>query len=201
MKNILRNINGTVLLWLLVCLFLSPSALAGVRLPNVFSSHMVLQQQKPVIIWGWAEPNETVTIKLADKTQQVQANSKGEWKAELPALSAGGPYTLTVSGSSTVTCDDVLVGEVWLCSGQSNMEMGIGMANNGAQEIAAANDPNLRLLKVNRPLVARTARRHRWHLESLYPGNRCPRRLEWLFARLVIISAVNCGGSWECPSV
>ena len=125
-------------------------AQAEVRLPNVFSSHMVLQQQKPIVVWGWAQPGETVTVQIANETRQVQANDRGEWKAELPTLPAGGPYTLTASGSSTVTCEDVLVGEVWLCSGQSNMELGIGMANNGPQEIAAANDPELRLLKVTK---------------------------------------------------
>ncbi len=123
-------------------------AQADVRLPKVFSSHMVLQQQKPIVVWGWANPNETVTVQLATATEKVQANERGEWKATLPAMTAGGPYTLTVSGSSTVTFEDVLIGEVWLCSGQSNMEMGIGQAQNGKQEIANANYPKIRLLKV-----------------------------------------------------
>ena len=115
-----------------------PSARAEVRLPKVFSSHMVLQQEKPLVIWGWAQPNETVTVQLSSESQQVQANERGEWKATLPAMKAGGPYTLTVSGSSTVQFEDVMVGEVWLCSGQSNMEMGIGMVQNAKEEIAAA---------------------------------------------------------------
>ena len=120
------------------------------RLPKVFSSHMVLQQEKPLVIWGWAEPNETVTIELAGTRQQAQANERGEWKATLPAMKAGGPYILTVSGSSTIRFEDVMVGEVWLCSGQSNMEMGIGMVNNAKEEIAAANYPGIRLLMVQR---------------------------------------------------
>ena len=103
------------------------TARAEVRLPKVFASHMVMQQEKPLVVWGWAEPNEKVTVELAAGSQQVQANERGEWKAVLPAMKAGGPYTLTVSGSSTVRFEDVMVGEVWLCSGQSNMEMGIGM--------------------------------------------------------------------------
>ena len=114
------------------------NARAEVRLPKVFSDHMVLQQQKPIVVWGWAQPGETVTVQISTQRQKVQANQAGEWKAVLPSLAAGGPYTLTVSGSNTLRYEDVLVGEVWLCSGQSNMEMGIGAAQNGPQEIAAA---------------------------------------------------------------
>ena len=135
--------------------FVQP-ARADVRLPKVFSSHMVLQQGKPVVVWGWAKPDETVTVELATASQQVQANARGEWKAVLPAMKAGGPHTLTASGSSTVRFEDVMVGEVWLCSGQSNMEMGIGVCRDGKEEIAAANYPGIRLLKVTKswkPLV------------------------------------------------
>ena len=124
------------------------TARAEVRLPKVFASHMVLQQQKPLVIWGWAQPDETVTLEIAGIKAQAKANERGEWKAELPAMKAGGPFTLTASGSRTVRCEDVMVGEVWLCSGQSNMEMGIGAAQDGQREIAAANHPGLRLLMV-----------------------------------------------------
>ena len=111
---------------------------------------MVLQQEKPLVIWGWAQPNETVTVEIGTESRTAKANERGEWKVELPPMKAGGPYTLTVSGSSTVQFDDVMIGEVWLCSGQSNMEMGIGMARDGKQEIAAADYPAIRLLKVTR---------------------------------------------------
>ena len=106
-------------------------AMAEVRLPKVFASHMVLQQEKPIVVWGWAQPNETVTVTLEAATAQAQANDRGEWKTTLPAMKAAGPFTLKVTGSSSVQFDDVMVGEVWLCSGQSNMEMGIGAANDG----------------------------------------------------------------------
>ena len=125
------------------------SAQAEVRLPHVFGNHMVLQRDKPLTIWGWAAPNETLTVKLGTVTQTAQANARGEWKVILPAMPAGGPYTLTVAGSSTVKYDDVMIGEVWLCSGQSNMELGVGLANNAKEEIAAANHPAIRLLMVN----------------------------------------------------
>ncbi|MGH7969776.1 MAG: sialate O-acetylesterase, partial [Limisphaerales bacterium] len=115
---------------------------------------MVLQQDQPLTFWCWAEPNETIAVTIGSETQKVQANDRGEWKAVLPAMKAGGPFTVTVSGSSTVRFEDVLVGEVWLCSGQSNMEMGIGQARDGKQEIAEANYPNIRLFKVPKRVAA-----------------------------------------------
>lgn len=123
-------------------------ALAEVRMPKVFGSHMVLQQQVPLVFWGWAGPGEVVTVQVGEGKAEARANDKGEWKATLPAMKAGGPYTVTVKGSSTVQFEDVLVGEVWLASGQSNMEMGISMCNDAKEEIAAANYPNIRLLMV-----------------------------------------------------
>jgi len=136
--------------WLVAGAGLSPASRAEVRLPHVFGSHMVLQQEKPLIIWGWAQPHETVTVQLAGESRTAQANERGEWKLELPPMKAGGPFVLTASGSSTVRLEDVMVGEVWLCSGQSNMEMGIGMVRNANEEIAAADYPGIRLLKVTR---------------------------------------------------
>jgi sialate O-acetylesterase len=125
------------------------NARAEVRLPHVFSSHMVLQREKPLVIWGWANPGETVKVQLGAESQSTQANDRGEWKVTLPAMNAGGPYTLSVSGSSTVTLEDVLIGEVWLCAGQSNMEFGIGRLQNADEEIAKADHPQIRLLMVD----------------------------------------------------
>jgi sialate O-acetylesterase len=133
--------------WLVIIGIVCPvNARAEVRLPHIFGDHMVLQRDQPLIIWGWAAPGETVTVQLGTASQSAQANDQGEWKVVLPAMTAGGPYTLTVSGSSTVKCDDVMIGEVWLCSGQSNMEFGLG--HEGRGEIDAANHPGLRLLMV-----------------------------------------------------
>src|ERR1039457_3975881 len=140
----------TVVLGLVAEGGLTQVARAEVRLPKVFSSHMVLQQEKPLVVWGWAEPNEKVTVELATGSQQVQANERGEWKAVLPAMKAGGPNTVTVTGSNTVRFEDVMVGEVWLCSGQSNMEMGIGACLDAQKEIAAADYPGIRLLLVTK---------------------------------------------------
>jgi sialate O-acetylesterase len=123
-------------------------AFGEVRLPHVFGTHMVFQREKPLTIWGWATPGETVTVQLGAASQTARANDRGEWKVMLPAMQAGGPFALVVTGSSTVKCEDVMIGEVWLCSGQSNMEFGIGNGNNARAEIAAANHPGIRLLMV-----------------------------------------------------
>jgi sialate O-acetylesterase len=139
---------GYLVLYVAVAGLARPSAWADVRLPHVFSSHMVLQRERPITIWGWADRGENVTVQLAEASSQTQANDRGEWKLSLPAMAAQGPITLTVTGSNTIRLDDIMVGEVWLCSGQSNMEMGIGGVRNGKQEIAEANYPGLRLLMV-----------------------------------------------------
>jgi len=128
----------------------APPLQAEVRLPKIFGSHMVLQQEKPLVIWGWAQPNETVALQLGPESGQAQANDRGQWRAVLPAMKAGGPFTLAVRGSSTVELDDVMIGEVWLASGQSNMEMGIGAALNAREEIAAADYPGIRLMMVHK---------------------------------------------------
>jgi sialate O-acetylesterase len=121
---------------------------AEVRLPRIFSDHMVLQRGKPIQVWGWAAPGEKVSIQLGDDSVQATANDQGEWKAALPQRAAGGPLELIVKGANEVRFADVMIGEVWLCSGQSNMEMGMKMVDGGEAEIAAANDSKIRLLLV-----------------------------------------------------
>jgi sialate O-acetylesterase len=99
------------------------SAQADVRLPHVFGSHMVLQRGVKIPVWGWAAPGEMVSVRLGGgAAASALANAAGEWRAVLPPAPAGGPHTPTVAGRTTVTLEDVPVGEVWLCSGQSNME-------------------------------------------------------------------------------
>ncbi len=172
--------TGSIMLLLILGSISNPAAArAEISLPHVFGSHMVLQQEKPLTIWGWATPGETVTVQLDKATQTTKANDKGEWKVVLPAMKAGGPYTLTVSGSSTVTFDDVMIGEVWLCSGQSNMEFGIGNGNNAKEEIANANHPGIRLLMVDNHWDPLPQSDMKGDLESLHAGNGGRRRLEW----------------------
>ena len=102
---------------------------AAVRLPSVLSPGMVLQRESVVNIWGWATPGEKVTVKASwlDESVTVTTNTSGTWLTRIPTGRAGGPYTLTVKGDNTIVLSDVLVGEVWLCSGQSNMEFTIRM--------------------------------------------------------------------------
>lgn len=142
-----RSICCLILVTIIAAAWVPPLS-AEVRLPRVFGSHMVLQQEKPLVFWGWSEANETIMVTLGAETQQTKANERGEWKITLPARKTGGPLTLKVSGSSTVVFEDVLIGEVWLASGQSNMEMGIGSCRDAKDEIAAANHPDIRLFLV-----------------------------------------------------
>ncbi len=138
---------------LLAALWICQSAAAAVKLPALFCDHMVLQQQQPVKVWGWADPGEAVAVQIDSNRGQTKADAAGSWQVTLPPMTAGGPHTLTVSGTNTITLHDVLVGEVWLCSGQSNMEFGIKMTDNAEKEIAAAGHPNIRLFMVPRKIA------------------------------------------------
>jgi sialate O-acetylesterase len=120
----------------------------SLRLPAVFSDHLVLQRNCPIPVWGWAAPGSAVSVTLAGQTARATVDDAGRWMAVLPALPAGGPYELVVSGSDTLRLQDVLIGEVWVCSGQSNMEWPVSLANNAAEEIAAATCPQMRLFQV-----------------------------------------------------
>ena len=121
------------------------AARADVRLPAVIGDHMVLQQGMKIPIWGWAEPGEKVTVKVGGRSGGATAGNDGCWRVNLEPLKAGGPLKMTVAGKNTLTIDDILVGEVWVASGQSNMEMNVGSSANAAQEIAAAEYPKIRL--------------------------------------------------------
>ena len=136
-------------------LFLATTGLAEVKLPKVLSDHMVLQRDAPIHIWGWADPGEQVTVSLLSQKRTVAADSLGKWSVYLSPQAAGGPYNITIQAANTVTISDVLIGDVWFASGQSNMEMPLkGFPNsavlkNGAEEIANSNQPQIRLLRVN----------------------------------------------------
>lgn len=119
-------------------------------LSPVFTDNMVLQRDQEDAVWGWADPGAKVTVSLAGQTADAVAGADGKWKLLLPALPAGGPHTMTVSGPEQVTLENILIGDVWICSGQSNMEWGVGSSNNAGQEIAAATDGQIRLLTVSK---------------------------------------------------
>ena len=115
----------------------------------IFGEHMVLQRGKPNTMWGWTEPGQKVRVKIGAKQAVATADKDGKWVLKIKPPKAGGPYTLTIDGPQHVEWTDILVGDVWLCTGQSNMEMGIGRAFGGSEEIKAADKHrNLRLCVV-----------------------------------------------------
>ena len=121
-------------------------ALAEVKLPNIFSDHMVLQQGQKNKVWGTAAAGEAVTVSIDKQTLQAQADAQGEWHTFLEPLPVGGPYTLSVKGSNEIQIADVLVGEVWICSGQSNMQWWVKLATSPDLERLAAKHPKIRMI-------------------------------------------------------
>jgi sialate O-acetylesterase len=136
----------------LVAAMLAPGLRAEPRLPHLFSDHMVLQRDIELRIWGWADPGEPIAVTLAGASRQTIATRDGGWSVSLPAIPAGGPFTLEVRGKKTLRLKDVLIGEVWVASGQSNMTYALAGAANAAEEIPKANDPGLRFFTVPRKI-------------------------------------------------
>lgn len=133
----------------MVLAFAVTVAAAEVKLASPFSSNMVLQRQTEVTIWGTADPGEQITLRATwGANGKATADDKGQWRAKLKTGPAGGPHELSISGSNSLHLRNILLGEVWVCSGQSNMEWPLNIVENGPAEAAAANHPNLRLLKV-----------------------------------------------------
>ena len=130
-------------LFLAASLF-STIALAAVRLPNIFGDNMVLQRDKPIPIWGWANKNEKVTVQFNGQVKTVKAGKDGQWKVLLNAEKAGGPYDLLVKSSNSITLHNILMGDVWICSGQSNMEFHVNGVFNASKEIAQSANPDIR---------------------------------------------------------
>jgi sialate O-acetylesterase len=132
-------------------LFLASAAQAAPVLNPIFSDHGILQRDRPISVWGTAGPGEQVSVSLGPAAAAATADRGGAWHVTLPAMAAGGPYTLAASsGSGRATAGDVLVGDVWLCSGQSNMELQVSRALNSYNDTQSANDPQLRIMTVPR---------------------------------------------------
>jgi sialate O-acetylesterase len=128
---------------------------ADVRLPKLMSDHMVLQRDMAAPVWGWAEPGEEVTVALAGQAAAATAGADGRWLVTLGPLPAGGPHELVIRGNNQVTLKDVLIGEVWLCSGQSNLIFRVG-ENTGGREVAGAADyPRIRFFVVDRDVASK----------------------------------------------
>src|SRR5690242_12898647 len=127
------------------------AAKAFVRLPDILSDSMVLQQKTRVPVWGKALPGEEVTVLFDGQTKTVKGDDSGNWKVYLDPMQANDqPQTMTIRGINTISLKGILIGEVWVCSGQSNMQLILARTNKGDSVTAAANDPLLRLFNVNR---------------------------------------------------
>ncbi len=139
----------------LICFFsITFSVLhAEVKLPRIFSDNMVLQRDKPIKVWGWADKNETVEVSFLDQQKKVKADKNGNWAILLTPVSHGGPYTMQVKGkNNSITFQNILIGEVWLCSGQSNMEWQVKSSMNAKSEISNADFPQIRSFNVVKDL-------------------------------------------------
>ncbi|WP_167619015.1 sialate O-acetylesterase [Maribellus sediminis] len=142
---------------------------ANVKLPRIFSSNMVLQQGIDIPVWGWADSGEEISVMLTKTVVRMNENTNegekltimtasakaiadesGKWMVKLPAKEYGGPFTLRIKGDNSITFENVMIGEVWVCSGQSNMEWPLINAKNGENEVAAANYPKMRLFTVSK---------------------------------------------------
>lgn len=123
-----------------------------VQLAHIFSDNMVLQRNVKIPIWGWAKSNEKITVSFHSQVKTTQADTSGKWMVYLDSESAGGPFELEVKASNTLLLKNIVVGEVWLCSGQSNMEWTVGQSDHAADEIAHANYPLIRHIKINKEI-------------------------------------------------
>ncbi len=117
-----------------------------VTLPNIFSNSMVLQRDLVNPVWGKADPGESITVRIADQEKTTKATGDGQWRVNLDPLSVGEPLELIVSGTNEIRLTDILVGEVWICSGQSNMQWSVNSSNNVHLEKASANYPGIRMI-------------------------------------------------------
>jgi sialate O-acetylesterase len=117
-------------------------------LSPMFGDNMVLQRGKPNTLWGWSKPGDVIRVEISGHTAKAVAGADGRWQAQIKPPAAGGPYTVKIDGAQHVELHEVLAGDVWLCGGQSNMELPLGHASNGSNEVAAANHPEIRFFKV-----------------------------------------------------
>lgn len=141
-----------ILIFLILCSWFSLSA--NVRLPKIFGDNMVLQRGQQIPVWGWADSKEKITIKFNKQTKTVVADKYGKWRINLDTEQAGGPFQLEVQGKNTITFVNVLVGDVWVCSGQSNMEWVLVNTDGADKEIANANFPEIRHIEVMKSVAS-----------------------------------------------
>jgi sialate O-acetylesterase len=134
----------------LLSIALSPLLQANVRLPAVIGSHMVLQQKTDITLWGWCDPAEKIKLKVSwdTATYTITGSSAAKWNLKIATPAAGGPYQITIEASNKIVLDDILIGEVWVCSGQSNMEMSVSWGLPYQDEVARATNKNIRFFYI-----------------------------------------------------
>lgn len=149
-----RNMRKLSLFVLLVMLAAISAHGTSLRLPSILGDHMVLQQNSFSKLWGWAEPGQEVMVTTSwnQKTYRVLADQQGNWQVTVATAKAGGPYTVTIEAGETRVLEDILLGEVWICSGQSNMEWPLSRAETAETEIPASDYPGIRLFTVERKI-------------------------------------------------
>lgn len=144
------NISKTVFLLTLFTFCLDIHA--KVTLPHIFSDNLVLQRETAIPVWGWANAGEKITVSINKQSSSAIADTNGKWSLKLKPEKAGGPFELIIKGENTIEIKNVLVGEVWLCTGQSNMEWTVGQSINAERELAAADNPFIRHIKISKTI-------------------------------------------------
>lgn len=146
------NTNTKLKSLALLFLFITGVCYGQVKLPKLVSDGMVLQRNTPVKIWGWATAGEKITVHFIDSTYHITADRDGEWQVQLSVMSAGGPYAMQIDASNSITINDILIGDVWVCSGQSNMGVAMGWLTNVYPE-EIANSENQFIRQFNAPVT------------------------------------------------
>jgi sialate O-acetylesterase len=152
-QNIIYNQSHLIMKRILIvaCLFLTSisNSFADVKLPKLISNGLVLQRDANIPVWGWASPGEKVTVSFQGKKYNTKASAEGTWTITLPKMKAGGPFTMSITGNNAIEVKDILIGDVWLCTGQSNMVHQLDIHDVlYADEIKNANNPKIRHFKV-----------------------------------------------------
>src|SRR5260370_19635519 len=148
----MKNFSISVYFFLFFFVFLLPLHAEPV-LPHLFSDHMVIQRETEMRIWGWSEVGEKISVSLGAGSGQGTTDAEGHWKVIMPAMRAGGAFTLLVQGKKTVVFRDVILGEVWVASGQSNMSYALSGATGGDKEIPRATYPGIRFFTVPKKIA------------------------------------------------
>jgi sialate O-acetylesterase len=143
--------------WCALLLAALSAAWGNVKLPNMFSDNMVLQRNKPIAVFGTAAPGEAITMTLDDATAKAKADADGAWSVALPARAAGENLTLTVAGANTLTLKNLIMGDVWVCGGQSNMEFNLGGSLSAGDDVKIADLPKIRRIKLDHVTAAAPA--------------------------------------------